>query len=532
MVLREILRRSLLLAGLVAGLWLAAWPPGGLLRVEPIDWQTELVGHQRQADEALRLLGPLVGQENTEGVDLAPETRGDLVGFIAHETEGREVAVRGQEWEGFFNAVAATVLGQPPSAGWRARLARGLFEGSLYFDPDEAPLSEVAARLAEPGNYVYIRIDGAARSEYLGVVQSGRDDIASYAPPHLAFPGRRLGLWLLLAGLLAYAVIPWPHAPKEGLWYSRVRLIDGLGCGLVAAFFLIPILVTASNGAGATPFSEGWIFLTGVCWLLAALGACLLGVAAWQGALQLELRGEELVYRTLFRRQTYRVAEVARVDVVKQELPKGLRWALWILALFNWRALGSAAALSVPHFAFRFTFEDGHAEKLAREGIRGMAPLLGRLRDRGVEIAPDAYELLGLEPTDPAFNGPFAPPRPDWIGGVVLLAVIGGLAYGLVATRPPAPAVVQPGAFGPVPFALPAEEETAVTPGMLAEEERILEELAQLSARLKDIEAELPSADEARRQALVEEANGILERVQELEAEFDRVRAPVETPAP
>ncbi len=526
MAAKEILRRLLLLVGLFAGLWLVFWSQSGLLRVEPVDWQAELRREQWWAEDAKRLLAPEVGEEPLAGVDLAPETRGDLASYIAHETEGRQVVVSGAEWEGLFNAVAATVLGRPPSSGWAARAAHGLLEGNLYFHVSEPPLSQVAGRFGEPGDFLYIKIEGAQRAEYLGVSLSRIEDAVRYAPGHLAFPYRHAGLWLLAATLLAYALIPWPRPPKEGLYYGRIQLLDGLGCALAAVFFALPILIANENAAGASPFGEGWAILTAVLWGLALLAASITAIAAWYGVLSLELTPDGLVHRSLTRRRAHGLDEVTGVDVIAQQLPRRLRWMLGGAALFNWRTAGQAAALSVPHYALRFTLRDGSAYTFPREGLHGIAPMVGCLRAKGAQVAPEVYELVELEPTDPAFAGPFPQPKRNVVGIIALILLLGGLAWGLNATRVPQVAAVQPGAFGAQPFALPVADERVVTPEMLAAEQAILDEMAQLSERLQEIEKELPTANAEQRQALVEESERILARVQALQEEFDRVSGP------
>lgn len=527
--MREILRRAFLLLGLAMSLWLGFWSPLPLLRVEPIDWEGKRRRAIEQAVETQRLLGNLTGQD-VQDIDVAPEAHADLATFIAHETEGRQIEVHGQLWAGFFNDVATTVLGRPPSAAWQARLARSLFAGELYFRVDEPPFDQLGHRFREPGEYLYLKIESEGRVEYLGVSLGRLEDNVRYAPAHLAYPYRHYGLWIFLGALLLYALIPWPRPPRQGLWYTRIRLMDALATGLVAVFFVLPFVITNANAYGAGILAEGWVWLTAVCWLLALVCATMYAIAAWYGTLRLELEDARLVYRSLLRSTEFYTGDVAQVDVVRQMAPKALRWALWIVALFNWRAAGQATLLSVPRFALRLTLRDGRNLHFACEGLQGIAPLVGRLHSAGAQVAPEVYELVELDPGDPAFSAPFPQARTDVAGPVILALLVVALGYGLYATRMPPTPLIQAAALSPEPFVLPTEEASSVTWEMLAEEQRILDEIESLSARLQEITVQLESASAQEREKLQAEAEQILARIEELDAEFARIRG--ETPEP
>jgi hypothetical protein len=524
MVIREVLRRVVLLAGLFVGLGLFCWVPGGLLRVEPVDWQHELLRKQSWAEDARRLMTPWVGAEKLEGVDLAPETRGALASFIARQTEGRLIAVRGSAWEGLFNAVANTILDQSPNPAWAAAHGREFMQGQLFLRSDQTPLPEIGSRLRSPGDFLYVRIDGATRAEYLGISLARRDDIMRYAPLHLAFPMRQTGLAVFLAALLFYALLPWPRPPKEGLYFGHIPLYDGLGLVLAGVFFALPFLVTTSNG-GAYPWDEGWIFLTIVCWVLALLGAAICGAAAWYTVLRLELDDGELVYRTLLARHVYPLTQITQLDLVEVWAPRWLRRLAWITALLNWRAAGQALLLSAPHQAFRFHLQDGGSFQFAVEGLHGVEALVGRLRAGGVEIAPQVYAFLESDPEDPIFAAGFPAPKPNVAGSVALALCVLGLGYGLYATRHHGTTVVTPGVLGPKAFALPVPDERVVTAEMVAEEQRILDEMTRLNSRLKEINAQLPQASKAEQKTLTDEFTQIMARIEALQAEFERVQA-------
>ncbi|MCL6430274.1 MAG: hypothetical protein K6V36_05355 [Anaerolineae bacterium] len=527
--MREVLRRALLLFGLLAGVWLVLWSPLQLLRVEPIDWEAERRHALGRALDSQTLLGLLTG-EDTSQLHLAPEAHGALDAFIAHETEGRLIVVRGPLWAGFWSAVASTVLGQPSSPAWQARLGRDLFDDSLFFRADEPPFDSLVGAFDEPGNYRYLRVESDGNTQYLGVCLGYVQDSIRYAPGHLAFPYRHCGLWVILLSVGAYALIPWPRPPKEGLWYGRIRLMDALGAVTVALFFALPIIITNDNSFGEGPFASGWVWLTAVFWLLAAICVAILALAAWYATLRLELENGRAVYRSLRGMATFGLGEVTRVEIARQTAPAWLRWAMVIASLGNWRAAGQAALLSVPRYAFRLHLRAGRALTFASEGLRGIVPVLGRLRAHGAVIDRRAYGLLGIEPSDPRLDAPSPHPRADVLGPMLLALLVAALGWGLYRTRVPAAPAIEAGVLSSQPFALPTEESASTSPEILAEEQRILEELETLSQRLGEISESLRTASKEEAEALQREAEDILRRVEELDTEFSRLRR--ETPSP
>ncbi len=529
MAMREVLRRVLLLFGLLAGVWLTLWSPLQLLRVEPIDWEAERRHALGRALDAQTLPGRITGKDTSE-MDLAPEASGDLDAFVAHETEGRLIVVRGQLWAGLFNAVASTVLGEPPSPAWQARLGHGLFQDYVYFRADEPPFDGLVGAFDEPGAYRYLRIESGERIQYLGVCPGYVQDNIRYAPGHLAFPYRHWGLWVILASVALYALIPWPRPPEEGLWYGRIRLMDVLGAVTVALFFALPIIVTNSNSLGEGPFAAGWVWLTGASWLLAAICASFLALAAWYATLRLELEGGRVVYRSLRGTAAFDPREVARVALVRQIAPAWLRWAMVIASLANWRAAGQAALLSVPRYALRLHLRKGRALTFASEGLRGVVPMLGRLRASGAAIDPKVYRLLGIDPSDPSLDAPFPHLGADLLGPALLALLVAALGWGLYSTRLPATPVVEAGVLPERPFTLPTAPPHSITWETLVKEQLILDEMEALSQRLDEINETLPTASGEEARTLQREAEDILRRVEELSAEFSRLRG--ETPEP
>jgi hypothetical protein len=204
----EMLRRSILGAALLIGLWLCFWNTPYLFRVDPVNWD-----HYRQQKidsgaELKKMASDTLGFDVSPDVDVYAETRLDREAFIAHETQGRRVRVEGAGWEAFFIGVSETVLGRPPSPSWNRRQARRPASGSLYFRTNETPLSAIAAGFRDPNVHQFVQIQGLTRTEYLSVYLEKQNVFSRHAPSFLVFPHRTAGLEWILSACLLYCLLP------------------------------------------------------------------------------------------------------------------------------------------------------------------------------------------------------------------------------------------------------------------------------------------------------------------------------------
>jgi hypothetical protein len=524
--MRELWRRLIVAAALVAATVMFLWTPPVLLRVRPVDWEAERERKLSRAQDAKRLMGPMVGQETIKGVDLAPEARLAPEAFIDHETRGRLVPVRGLEWEGFFSETAVAVKGRPASASWKARAGRGLFSNMLYFRPDEAPLSGLAREWKETSAVRYVRIDGDGRSEYLLIIRVGRQEVFRYGPVSVAFPYRHGALWLALAGFLAYLFIPWTRRPARGVYYSRLRagvLPDVLAAVMGGVFFFIP-LVVPTDFSGDSPFAPGWNMLTAVCWLLAMISFGCFGIAAFYMARKLDVVDEGFVYTGLGRSGTGRFDEIGRVDAYEIGTPKWITRALWILSLFSWRALGPALLLGGAEPGILLRMKDGRSYRFILKALIGGEALVGTLRAAGVPISPEVYEAFGRAADDRIFTKDFPPIRKRRVAPVLTgLACLVPLLYGLYRTVPVPTPVGRPAPFDKDPFQEARPEKPKVSWEGLAREEELLKQMREENRSLGEIVERMKKASPEKRKALLKDYGESMGRFEDLQKRFDRI---------
>lgn len=522
--MREIVRRLILLGGLTAGLWLCGWAEPQLYRVQPVDWGKERQRKEGKREQLVRFATAQLGRDVSHDASITntyAETRLQLQKFIAHETDGFLTTVGGSEWAGFFNAVADTVLGKPPSTAWRQRNARWPYGGSLYFQPGEAPLNALAGQLTPDHPLRYVRIENGPRAEYLAVTRSARQDLFSHAPQFLVFPHRLPGVLVVLVVFLLYVLLPRARPPAAGMHYAGARAIvmpDMLGAVTGGFFFVLPILVPQAN-SGDSPLAPGWNILTGAMWLLAAIVFTSCFVGAWYASQYAAVTADGVVCGTLTGCHRRRWNELERLKAFeKPMIPPWLRKLLLVVSIFDRRALSPALMYSGTETGLRLVFKDGRHVAYYPRGLVGAAPFVGRLRDQGVPIEPEVYAALGVRPDAPALAAPF-PAEPRRIGFLVFSTLV-CLALAFLAVRwnpPPAP-VIRPAALRAQAFAFPAEPDVRTLLETLRQNERILGQMQVLRKQMDQLDQRMKTAAPEERKRLMAEFRKVI-------AEFDRLYA-------
>lgn len=523
----EILRRVLLAGCVWGGLWLVAWAPPTLYSAKAVDWEAARERKIGRHEDAMRLMSGLVPEEDLKGVDLAKDARGDLEAFIAAETKDHTERVPAERWSGVFVALAATADGHPPSEAWRARCG-GYGDDVLFFAPTESPFDGLASAFEGESTFRYLEVRDGSAVQHIAVTKRSRQDVVSHAPAALAYPYRRYGLLLLGLGIVLYALLPWRKISQDSFRYSRVTagtLPDGMAAVAGGMFFVLPLLVTNANAYDGGPFSEGWVWLTGAMWLLAAILASMWYFSARYTATNLEALPEGLRVRTLRDDLLVPYDEIGAVGARRVDNPKLSRFLVWASVLtLSWRSLGSALLASRPEYGLWLRLKDGREWAFPTRTTLGAAPLLGRLAAMRVPIEQTAYDVLGVGPTDPALAAPF-PALGRGIGAAFATLLFLAPVALLAAWSPPAQAAVAPAS--PLPTARYASSKPkpwVPSPELMRRENEIMAEIGAINDRMKELEALVRSDDPNVRASAVKESEECATRVMALSEEFDRLR--------
>lgn len=482
----ECLRRLLLAGGVLAALWMLLVPAQALLRVRTVDWA------KRHKDKP-RPFAPAASLEE----------------YVANETQGRLVRVRGDDWEAFVRSVRETLAGQAPS------LARNLCDDygsySLYFPPDTPPLHALSRNLQGETVFTYVLVDAPAGVRYLEVLRQGPSDFTRHAPAWLAYPMRRHAVWFFLAGLLGYALLPWHRTAPNELRYSTARanvLPDLLGTAMAAVFFALPILILTANvrgprGLDLLDFDGGWGVLTLVLWAFAAGGLSILFVSLRYATTSLFLLDEGLARVGLAGGWQCRFDDIEAIEPAVLRTPRWLRVLLFVGGLFNWRLMGQALlAQARQSTGMTLCCRDGRRLTLWFDSLEGFDRLFHALRRAGVPMDADLAEAID----DAGEPSPRAPGRAGRVVAWVLLLLAAGGALWLHYRPVPTPMV---------------QKRVRFTREALAERVRLTRQMEELTRQMKALAA---SHDDApARSDVLGKLDALLRQHRELEKRYEAI---------
>ncbi len=176
---RAILRRLLLVAGILFAITFALWPRPVIYRVEATDFA------KKQQD--------LPGWNSLRQLSL-PE-------YIQEATKDRLLEVEGQPWQDLLQRSRSVT-------DW------------LLLTPDQMPWTVEQA--AQVRDFTYVRLQEGDLPMVLGITVVRPGDYTP-VPAELRYPLRGKSLWILIAVVLGYALIPWSKADKTIVDYRRFR---------------------------------------------------------------------------------------------------------------------------------------------------------------------------------------------------------------------------------------------------------------------------------------------------------------------
>ena len=232
----EIIRRLVLVIGLAAAAWLSRQTPReAFIALSRLDCSRPAVEAPRSSRS---LLPARVHRDTCEMLaEQAATGKGDL----------NVIPVSGPRWRDFFNTADEALDKSVVPPGWEHRVtAKELKESRkswyggekpwkdftrLYFWVNEPPFSEVAGDFSRNDSY-YIKLDSnppryveAWCTPLLKAATLGSGFFG--VPRDFAYPRFRLALWLALATLLIYALLPWPKIAANVSALARWRVVLG-----------------------------------------------------------------------------------------------------------------------------------------------------------------------------------------------------------------------------------------------------------------------------------------------------------------
>jgi len=512
----ELLRRLLFVGGILCAAWFVVITDGSLWRVKDVRFD------ELQKSEVNRMANSLKTLSRESGMafdsSLNPAATQSLDAFIADQTKDRLIRVDGSEWPVFFDDVAATLSGK--STTFSSGLSEDTGTSYLYFPPAASPLQSLASQVNQSHVFSYVALPQNGQTRYLEVLAQAPKDAMHYAPASLVYPERKLAVWVFLAAVLSYALLPWPKYGPRTLSYCQRRfrsvvLPDILGVILIAFFVIIPVLVISSNYDspilnGLFDVETGWVWLTVAMWTLAALLFGVTLTALWYSVFWLTLLPEGIRYKTLFGIRECAYSDIERVDPARLSLlPRWLKIVMILAGFLNWRLMGIflVGATRESH-GIRILRKDGSSFHLWLDYLDGLGRVFRELRRANVPMASELVQYVDQQLAE--FPGEEPWPNANRRRSVllpVLLALTVTLSLGIH--------------FWPSPPRKLITESRSASPEVMAQRTRLLEEMTQVRNELEAATQRYKEAPPERQSQELENMTTLMNRFNELSKKHD-----------
>lgn len=332
--------------------------------------------------------------------------------LLTEEERGRRptddrmvVAVEGPDWSSFFASVVAVTEGRITSREWKKRFPSGKHPLSvLFFRPDESPIDSLSSyfrpgiprflvRLESKGSARYLEIDYRTFSDDDFHIGSGLGTYP-HPPQHFLYPYRTAGIWVALAGLVFYFIVPTAKRPAGALRYTRWRVVLGdlVGYAFTVMPVALPILVVGGTVQG---YEIGWpiFFLFGA---VVPFGLLSLYMTTWLGSYQLLALNEELRLSTFRGTWSFSYNEMSFFQPVIFKPPRWFIIVSWIMVFASAGAArlgalgrafmtGSSAASSIAiEMKNGTTLFVNISDQMGTTALKGFSALLKKLKKEGV----------------------------------------------------------------------------------------------------------------------------------------------------
>ena len=316
--------------------------------------------------------------------------------YVTQKTEYK-IDVQGAAWNSFFKRVNEVVSLRAPAGDWAKRLSVGWIAGqALYFTPEEQPLGGIQTLLAQINKKslrCYLVLTGGEPGQYLSAFLREPSTMKESAQLALLYPYRPYSLWLALAGVVIYLLIPWPRRKPGAVAYpltGRHVLMMDIGATLLTGlFFWFPFFVI-NSASRPSVFDSGWIGFTIFWWLLALLGIPLYITAALNAGLWIEILPDRLRAARLWKPGSYLFSEMIEYRPYAFDLPGWVRGLVWVLMILFIISRQPMSALAMKRFlqyetnGILITLIDGQEVALWDNDLPGFERITQTLESKGI----------------------------------------------------------------------------------------------------------------------------------------------------
>ncbi len=281
--------------------------------------------------------------------------------------------------------------------------------------------------------------------------------------------------WAWVAGVLAYALLPWPRHRPRTLSYNRASAVvvpDLLGAILTTMFLVMPVFVISDTFDGPVvkglfDIESGWIWLTVVMWALAAVVATINLTALWYATFSLTLLPQGLQCRTLLGYRECAYTDIAQVTPALLALPRWLKIVMMLAGLLNWRLMGAIwLGASQETRGIEIQRHDGSRFRIWLDALDGRGRVYRELRHARVPMSAELVQEVDEWRTEFPEDEPWpnAVKRRNRLGPVLVVLAL-AIPISLHFWQGPSHKVIK--------------ESRALSPEVMAQRARLLEEMNQ-----------------------------------------------------
>ena len=401
----ELLRRLVVLGGLLAGLFTYYVTPPALLKLEPVNFAQRYDREYRQRREAGATSPGVIEQGRALIAELTDP--GSVDAYAARTLENRLLRVDGAAWESAIQGLGRS--------------------GAVYMRTTDAPFAslvpELVRRRGTTGwTNAFLALGSGASTRYVEIAYLDEPATTSAAPAALVHPMRRSSWRWALGALAAYLLLPWRRRSPDRVAMDRlsaVLAIDVMGTAIATVFFAIPLAIAGSTAAAFGEDLGGTLLL----WALSLVGVGLTVWAAHNAARTIVIEPDALRVTSLAGATRFAFGEMQSVQP---------------LAI---RAMARAGVDLVMH--------DGRTLRLPWRGFLRFGLVLDALAGHGHPLPAserEAHVAPGLAEPGAARRTAEAPTsgrwwRPGPIAAIACVAALAAAAFWYLApTRPGTPA--------------------------------------------------------------------------------------------
>lgn len=487
----ELFRRAVLALAVFGSIWMAAYTTPGVIAIHNPDFQ-------RRFEKKKRLMEDLTFEH-----------------YLADETSGPySMRLEGSENRAWHDRIMSFLAGGVDDPELKRRVSRGYYQGEVYYDPADPQVAKIAAGLNRDKTHVYVEFDGTGPGRYMSVTLRQMGDM-NYAPGWIVHPMQRNALYLFLAGIGLYILIPWKRPGGPGFRYNRIQgaiLPDFMGIIMGGGFFAIPLFVCTRDSNMASIVQEnGYLGVTLVGLLLGSGGIVTWIVSAWYSAYEILLLSDRVRFNLLLKSEEYLISDIEEVNWTVYKPWKWLKIARTLAFLTgNWKAAAAMTAGTLPQSGLMLKARDGRSRRFVLTGFSGAERFLLSLRNAGVRVPDEVIQSL-FEEGEPIPEAVPQPPPVRSAAGwqlfwLVLLGVVVAITFGTIEKNERK----WNRTALPTPVATPH-------PGVVLAQSRILKQM-------NVVNAEMSAALEQAKNATGDAQKKAIERFEKAQEEFNKLQ--------